>query len=100
MSTPTNLPRTPKTLPIQPNTAQSHLSSSKGNNILLHSIKVMSNTDIDKKKAKDLCLWCEDKFVFCHKCNQDKLLLIEIVEKDIPNETTTNVELEQESPQM
>ena len=56
-----------------------------------------SSTDFDEKRAKGLCLWCDDKYIPDHKCIKKELLLIVVseVEKDFFDE---NPPLEEENP--
>ena len=93
--TPTNLPRMQlKTFPIQQKIAQTHPSSFTGNNKPLNSTKIRSNTDFDGKRAKGLCLWCDDEYAPDHKCSQNKLFLVvvnEVEEEEDPSNETNAI---------
>jgi hypothetical protein len=40
------------------------------------------NNDLDERRAKGLCFWCDEKFIPGHKCQNKKLYSLCVVEED------------------
>lgn len=50
---------------------------------LIPSIRLMSPQELDEKRAKGLCVWCDEKFSMDHHCpRKTQLYLMEIHEED------------------
>ena len=45
----------PTPLPYNPNNAN-------------RTTRPIKNRDLDEKRAKGLCFWCDEKFIPCHRC--------------------------------
>lgn len=57
-----------------------------------------STSEIEEKRAKGLCFWCDEKFMFNHKCANRRLypLVLEREEMEQRTEERENPELEEE----
>lgn len=44
--------------------------------------KTLSTADLDEKRAKGLCFWCDEKHGWGHKCKKRQLYRIEMMEED------------------
>lgn len=44
--------------------------------------RILSAAEMDEKRAKGLCYWCNDKYEFGHKCAKRQLYRIEFVDDD------------------
>lgn len=45
-------------------------------------IKFVRNNELDQRKAKGLCFWCDERYVPSHKCRNKKLYSLCIVDGD------------------
>ncbi|GKV34701.1 hypothetical protein SLEP1_g43051 [Rubroshorea leprosula] len=53
------------------------------------NIRTLSEKELEEKKAKGLCFWCDEKFVPGHRCHQKKLFNIEVASFEEEDVDTT-----------
>ncbi|PKI53799.1 hypothetical protein CRG98_025805 [Punica granatum] len=63
-----------------------------------HPHRTLTQKEMDEKRAKNLCLWCEEKFVPGHKCSRRQAFLIEVEAVEEDQEVSTEEELEEIPP--
>ena len=48
----------------------------------MRPIKSIRNKELDERKAKGLCFWCDEMLELDHKCKNKKLYSLYIVDED------------------
>ena len=51
-------------------------------NPINRTTRPIRNKDLDERRAKGQCFWCDEKFIPCHRCQNKRLYSLCIVEKD------------------
>ncbi|PKI43984.1 hypothetical protein CRG98_035660 [Punica granatum] len=62
---------------------------------------LLNKKEMDEKRAKNLCFWCDERFVPGHKCSRRQAFLVEVEAVEEGQEEVTKEELEEiPSPQI
>lgn len=69
-------------------------NSAASNNTTGRSFKKLSSGELEEKRKKGLCYWCDEKYTAGHNCRQKKLYSLEIVGED-DNEEVRETEYEE-----
>ena len=50
--------------------------------VINNPARPIRNKDLDDRRAKGLCFWCDDKFVLGHQCQNKRLYSLYVVEEE------------------
>lgn len=53
----------------------------------------ITNKEMDEKRAKELCIWCDKKYTPSHKCKKKQAFVMQLVEEDDDEELGINGEV-------
>lgn len=61
------------------------LAMPSSNNIdaITKQIKRLTSKELEEKRQKGLCFWCDEKFTPSHRCNRRQIYMLSIVNEEL-----------------